>query len=109
MDRASGTDRASRSSFGTTSVSPARAAARAWSIPGRAIGPAQSMVGLDALRRDAERLQRGALGREVLLVGRAAGVADQKRRHSHECAFEAPSSKGSTSIYTLLGTYQALP
>jgi hypothetical protein len=35
MARASGTDRASWSSLGTTSVSPARTAARAWSRPGR--------------------------------------------------------------------------
>jgi hypothetical protein len=36
MSRASGTDRASRSSLGTTRVSPERTAARAWSSPGRA-------------------------------------------------------------------------
>jgi len=35
MSRASGTERASRSSFGTTRVSPERTAARAWSRPGR--------------------------------------------------------------------------
>src|ERR1700728_3314855 len=36
MWRASGTERASRSSFGTTRVSLVRTAARAWSRPGRA-------------------------------------------------------------------------
>jgi hypothetical protein len=36
MWRASGTDRTSRSSLGTTRVSPGRTAARAWSRPGRA-------------------------------------------------------------------------
>lgn len=36
MSRALGTDRASRSSLGTTRVSPAGTAARAWSRPGRA-------------------------------------------------------------------------
>ena len=36
MSRASGTERASRSSLGSTRVSPARTAARAWSRPGRA-------------------------------------------------------------------------
>ena len=39
MARASGTNLASRSSFGTTSVSPARTAARAWSWPGRQTAP----------------------------------------------------------------------
>ncbi len=40
MSRASGTDRASRSSCGTTSVSPVRTAAKAWSRPGRSrFGP----------------------------------------------------------------------
>ena len=39
------------------------------------------MVGVDAIGRDAELLKRGPLGGEVLLVGRAAGVADGDRGH----------------------------
>ena len=39
------------------------------------------MIGIDALRRDAELFERRLLGGEVLLVGRAPGVADCDRRH----------------------------
>jgi hypothetical protein len=39
------------------------------------------MVGVDTLRNHAELLQGGLLGGEVLLVGRAAGVADQDGGH----------------------------
>lgn len=70
MSRASGTDRASRSSFGTTSVSPARTAAKAliqsWPL---ALGTADSVVDVDAIRSNAEREERLALSGEVLFVG----------------------------------------
>ena len=42
----------------------------------RAIGPSHAVVGVDALRGNAELFERRLLSGEVLLVGRAAGVAD---------------------------------
>ena len=78
MSRASGTDRASRSSFGTTSVSPARTAAQCLIEAGAlAFGAADAVVDVDAIRRNAERVKRLALSREVLLVSRASGVSNQ--------------------------------
>ena len=63
MARASGTDLASRSSFVTTSVSPARTAARAWSRPG---GAGETVTGVDTILDDAQRQERLALGVQIL-------------------------------------------
>ena len=42
-----------------------------------AVSSGQAVVDVRALHADAERCQGVALGREVLIVGRDAGVADQ--------------------------------
>jgi len=42
----------------------------------------QPVIGVDPVSGDAELSKRGLLGSEVLLVGRAAGVADQGHCHS---------------------------
>jgi hypothetical protein len=92
MVRASGTERARRSSFGTTSVSPARTAAKAWSEAGTGAGRAgEPTVRVDALGRNPELFKGGPLGGEVLLVGGAAGVADQGRGHGDKCTLGLPS------------------
>jgi hypothetical protein len=67
MSRALGTDRASRSSSGTTRVSPARTACE----------------GL-------------ALGGEALGVGGAAGVADQRGGHVRQRTDSPPTSEAIT-------------
>ena len=78
MSRASGTDRASRSSFGTTSVSPrAYRSHRLIKAGTLAFGAAEAVVDVDAIRRNAERVKRLALGSEVLLASRASGVSNQ--------------------------------
>ena len=70
MSRASGSDRASRSSFVTTSVSPLRHAASGLAQPRTiAIGPGQAVIDIGALDGYAERRQRIALRREVLILG----------------------------------------
>jgi hypothetical protein len=69
MSRASGSERASRSSLVTTNVSPARQAARASVRPGRSrLVPGQTVVDVDAIIADTERMQTAALGREILLL-----------------------------------------
>jgi hypothetical protein len=75
MSRVSGSGRASRSSLFTTRTSPARRAAIASRMPGRA-GPGRSRLvpvrpwsDVDPLGRDVERGQGVALGGEVLIVG----------------------------------------
>src|ERR1035438_1103774 len=68
MWRASGTERASRSSLGTTGVSPVRTAARAWSRSGAA-GSGEALVEVDPVVRDAERGQGLALGDEFAHPG----------------------------------------
>jgi hypothetical protein len=69
MSRASGSDRASRSSFVTTSVSPLRHAASASRRPRTiAIGPGQAVIDVGALDADAKSRQRIALRGEVLIV-----------------------------------------
>ena len=61
MARASGTERARRSSLGTPSVSPALTGGyllvEARSGP---VCPGETMVGVDAVRCDAQALERGA-------------------------------------------------
>jgi hypothetical protein len=53
--------------LGTTSVSPARTAARAWSRPGALpVGAGQPVVEIDAFFRDAELAQPVALRGEIL-------------------------------------------
>ena len=40
--------------------------------------------------KDAESMSHAALGIEVLLVGRAAGIADQHMRHERDCNVQGP-------------------
>jgi len=47
----------------------------------RTVRAGQAVVGVDPVGGNAELFEGGPLGGEVLLVGRAAGVADQGRRH----------------------------
>ena len=48
------------------------------------------MVGLDPIGRDAEFLEGSLPGREVLLVGRATGIADQGGGHAEDGTFVLP-------------------
>lgn len=43
------------------------------------------MVRVDVVSGDAELLEGGPLGGNVLLVGRAAGIADQGGHHNQLC------------------------
>ena len=52
-----------------------------------AVGAGEPVVKVDALLRDAELAEPVALGGEVLVVGGAAGVADQGLGHDPECTF----------------------
>ncbi len=70
--RASGTDRASRSSLVTTSVAGAARSECLAQPRALAVGPGQPVVDVDPPEIDTERGERGALGSEVLLVGRDA-------------------------------------
>jgi hypothetical protein len=82
MSRASGSERASRSSLVTTSVSPSRQAASASRKPGRSrLIPVNPWSDVDAVGAHTESRQRLALRGHVLLVGRHSGVHDQGRRH----------------------------
>ena len=77
MARASGTERASRSSFGTTRVSPRRTAASAWSSPGLArLSAGEAVIDVDPVCWRRRVGERRALGGEVLFVGGAARIAD---------------------------------
>src|SRR4051812_34022720 len=92
MARASGTERARRSSLGTTSVSPVRTAASAWSRPGAgAVRAGEPAIHVDALGRDPKLFKSGPLGGEVLLISGAAGVADQGCGHGGKCTLGLPS------------------
>lgn len=78
MPRASGTERASRSSFGTTRVSPARTAAEGLIEAGPvAVGAGEFMVEVDAILGHTETEQDLAPGGEVLFVEAAPRVTDQ--------------------------------
>jgi hypothetical protein len=80
--RASGSDRASRSSLVTTSSSPARHAASACRSPRRSRrGAGEAVVDVDALGLNAARPEGVALGGEVLRIGEDAGVVDLQSRH----------------------------
>ena len=95
MSRASGTDRASRSSFGTTSVSPrAHRSQRLIEAGTLAFGAADAVVDVDAIRRNDERVKRLALGGEVLLASRASGVSNQCFIHQEACCGRSPRSIG---------------
>jgi hypothetical protein len=74
ISRASGTERAWRPSFGTTSVSPARTAASAWARA-VAVGSGQAVVGVDPVIRHVQLKRDLALRGEVLLVQTASRVA----------------------------------
>ena len=54
------------------------------------MGAGQSMVGVDAVGGNAELFEGGFLGGEVLLIGGAAGVADQGCRHGEKCNAYGP-------------------
>ena len=64
--------------MGTTSVSPWRTAAMAWSGAGRA---GEAVIGVDAILGDAQLQERLSLGDQILPVGRTAGVSDEDCRH----------------------------
>ena len=82
MARASGTDLARRSSLGTTRVSLARTAARAWSRPGAgAVRAGETVIGVDAILGDAQLQEGLALGGQILPVGGTACVSDECCRH----------------------------
>jgi hypothetical protein len=69
MSRASGSDRASRSSLVTTNVSPARQACQCQCQTGPiAVGAGQAVVDVDAIITDTERVQSVALDGEILLL-----------------------------------------
>ena len=57
-----------------------------------AVGAGEPVVKVDALLRDAELAGSVALGGEVLVVGGAAGVADQGLGHGRECTFSPRQS-----------------
>src|SRR5258708_29052675 len=80
--RASGTDRASRSSFRDDEGVAAADGGEFLVEPGAvAVGAGESVVEVDAPLGDAEVAEAVALGREGLVVGGAAGVADQRAGH----------------------------
>ena len=82
MSRASGTDRASRSSFGTTRVSAfTEGGERLIQAGPRPIAAGQSVVEVDPVFGDAELPQPLPLRGEVLRVGRATTVADESGGH----------------------------
>jgi hypothetical protein len=66
--RASGTDRASRSSLGTTSVSPWRTAARLAAGRAAAVAAGHPVIEVDPVVADPELAQRVTLGGEFLLI-----------------------------------------
>jgi hypothetical protein len=90
MARASGTERASRSSLATTRTSPARTAASASGRPGRARLVGQAVIEVDPFGRDAEPEQGFALRGEVLGIGAAAAVPDHELTHDQSVAFDPP-------------------
>jgi hypothetical protein len=66
-----------------------------------AVGAGEPVVKVDALLRDAELAGSVALGGEVLVVGGAAGVADQGLGHGRECTFSPPT----IGIFAVRGIY----
>ena len=55
-----------------------------------AVRSGESVVGIYALRTDAEFFERGLLGGEVLLVSAATGAADGDRHHGDKCTTKIP-------------------
>ena len=55
------------------------------------VGAGQTVIGVDAIGGHTQLRQRSLLGGEVLLVGRAAGVADQGHHHGRGVTLMAPS------------------
>jgi hypothetical protein len=75
---ASGTERASRSSLGTTSVSPWRRGCQGLLPAGAgAVAAGHAVIEVDPVIADHESAQGDALSGEILLSSRTAGVADQ--------------------------------
>jgi len=90
MSRASGTERASRSSLVTTRVSPCRQAARAWRSP-VAVRAGQSVVEVNPLGVDAEGGEGILLGGEVLLHSGDSAVANLQFSHRPSMPVSPPS------------------
>jgi hypothetical protein len=82
ISRASGTDRASLSSFGTTKVALAHCGEGLIQARAGSIRPGQTAIHVDSICRNAERHQGALLSSEVLLVRGAACVADQRVGHA---------------------------
>ena len=83
MACASGTDLASRSSFGTTSVSPGAHGGESLVEAGSGAGGAgEAVIGVDAILGDAQLQERLALGGRILPVGGTARVSDERCRHA---------------------------
>ena len=82
MSRASGNDRASRSSFVTTNVSPAAAGGQGEPQPGPIPVPAgQAVVNVDAVIADAEGGEAVVLRVQILLFSGHPRVAHHKLVH----------------------------
>jgi len=81
MSRASGTDRVSRSSFGTMSVSPRRTAQSLIEFGACAMGTGQAVIHVDAIRGAPQFHERPLLGGQILSVGRAPHIANQGLGH----------------------------
>ncbi len=64
----------------------------------RPVRPGEALVRVDAICCHPKLDQRLVLGREVLLVGRTAGVADQHRCHGPDCNVRGPF----TAIFIVL-------
>ena len=101
MARASGTERANDPASARRACRRIGGGERLIETGARAIGPSHTVVGVDALRRNAELFERRLLSGEVLLVGRAAGVADGDVSWP-ECTIKVPLLKESS--YHLIET-----
>ena len=82
MARASGTDLARRSSFGTTKrVALAHGGEGLVEAGAGAGGAGEAVIGVDAILGDAQLQERLALGGQILPVGGTARVSDERCRH----------------------------
>src|SRR5258707_11623762 len=97
--RASGTDRASRSSFRDDEGVAAADGGEFLVEPGAvAVGAGESVVEADAPLGDAQVPEADALGREGLVVGGAAGVGAQRAGHPENGA-DSPRAPAINSFH----------